>query len=62
MWALAQMPGAFRLHAIGFIALVGGLGDAVIKNVADIGARREEQAGIAAEEGDLGIHVPAERR
>ena len=47
------MPGAFRLQAISDIALVGGLGQAVIENVADIVARREKQAGIAPERRDL---------
>ena len=54
----AQMPGAFRLHAIGDVALVGGLRDAVVENVADIGARREEQAGIAPEHRNLDVQIP----
>ena len=52
---VADVPGAFRLGAKSFVALIGGLGDAVVKNIADIGARSEKETGIPAENRDLGV-------
>src|SRR4051812_30235784 len=47
------MPGAFRLQAISDVTLVSVLGQAVIKDVADIVAGCEEQTGIAPEQRHL---------